>query len=90
MTPVGVEPRTSRFRRSITTPYQIRPPVAMANNIFHRFIMGEQILPISVIFFCRYLNFIFAEMFIEYSSTFHNYDFVLIAYFDWLMGSENT
>ena len=33
----------------------------------------------------RYLNFVFAEMFIGLSSTFH-VSFVLILYFDWLQG----
>ena len=34
---------------------------------------------------CRYLNFVFAEMFIEKSSTFH-VTCVLILHFDWLQG----
>ena len=33
----------------------------------------------------RYLNFVFAEIFIEYISMFH-VTFFLILYFDWLLG----
>ena len=35
--------------------------------------------------YCRYLNFVFAEIFIEYISMFH-VTFFLILYFDWLLG----
>ena len=34
---------------------------------------------------CRYLNFVCAEIFIEYISMFH-LTFFLILYFDWLLG----
>ena len=34
---------------------------------------------------CRHLNFIFAEIFIEYISMFH-VTFFLVLYFDWLLG----
>ena len=36
---------------------------------------------------CRYLNFVFAEIFIEYISMFH-VTFFLIIYFNWLLGSH--
>ena len=52
---------------------------------FHRLIMGK--VEISYFFWtnCRYLNFVFAEIFIEYISMFH-VTFFLIIYFDWLLG----
>ena len=52
---------------------------------FHRLIMGK--VEISHFFWtnCRYLNFAFAEIFIEYISMFH-VTFFLILYFDWLLG----
>ena len=52
---------------------------------FHRLIMGK--VEISYFFWtnCRYLNFVFAEIFIEYISMFH-VTFFLILYFDWLLG----
>ena len=52
---------------------------------FHRLIMGK--VEISYFFWtnCRYLNFVFAEIFIEYISMFH-VTFYLILYFDWLLG----
>ena len=34
---------------------------------------------------CRYLDFVFAEIFIEYISMFH-VTFFLLLYFDWLLG----
>ena len=52
---------------------------------FHRLIMGK--VEISYFFWtnCRYLNFVFAEILIEYISMFYVTIF-LILYFDWLLG----
>ena len=52
---------------------------------FHRLIMGQ--VEISYFFWtsCRYMNFFFAEIFIEYISMFL-VTFFLILYFDWLLG----
>ena len=52
---------------------------------FHRLIIGK--VEISYFFWtnCRYLNFVFAEIFIEYISMFQ-VTFFLILYFDWLLG----
>ena len=51
----------------------------------YRLIMGK--VEISYFFWtnCRYLNFVFAEIFIEYISMFH-VTFFLIIYFDLLLG----
>ena len=64
---------------------RIRTLVAMATYASHRLIMGKSENCLFLPSCLRYLNFVFAEMFIEYSSTFHE-TFVLILYFDWLQG----
>ena len=57
----------------------------MATYASHRLIMGKSENYLFLQSCLRYLNFVFAEMFTEYSSTFH-VTFVLILYFDWLPG----
>ena len=56
----------------------------MATYASHRLIMEKSENFQFLLSCCRYLNFVFAEMFIE-SPTFH-VTFVLILYFDWLQG----
>ena len=57
----------------------------MATYASHRLIM-EKSKNCQFLLSCwRYLNFVFAEMFIELSSMFH-VTFVLILHFDWLQG----
>ena len=57
----------------------------MATYASHRLIMEKSENCQFLLSCWRYLNFVFAEMFIEKSSTFH-VTFVLILYFDWLQG----
>ena len=64
---------------------RIRTLVAMATYASHRLIMEKSENCQFLLSCWRYLNFVFAEMFIEYSSTFH-VTFVLILHFDWLQG----
>ena len=56
----------------------------MATYASHRLIMEKSENFQFLLFCCRYLNFVFAEMF-EKSSTFH-VTCVLILHFDWLQG----
>ena len=64
---------------------RIRTLVTMVTYASHRLIM-EKSENCQLLLSCwRYFNFVFAEMFIEQSSTFH-VTFVLILYFDWLQG----
>ena len=64
---------------------RIRTLVAMATYASHRLIMEKSENCPFLLSCLRYLNFVFAEMFIEYSSTFH-VTFVLILHLDWLQG----
>ena len=57
----------------------------MATYASHRLIMEKCENFQFLLSCCRYLNFVFAEMFIEKSSTFH-VTCVLILHFDWLQG----
>ena len=59
----------------------------MATYIFHRFIKGKAKIDNFFLSQWGYLEFIFTEMFIEKSSTFHM-AFVQIAEFDWLPGQQ--
>ena len=59
----------------------------MATYSSHRLIMEKSENFQFLLSCCRYLNFVFAEMFIEKSSTFHVIC-VLILPFDWLQDSK--
>ena len=64
---------------------RIRTLVVMATYASHRLKMEKSENFQFLLSCCRYLNFVFAEMFIEKSSTFH-VTCVLILHFDWLQG----
>ena len=61
--------------------------VAMETYNSYRIIIGKIKTTNLLLSLCRYLNFVICKMFIEYSSIFHM-PFVLITYFDWLLGPD--